>query len=52
MSVREQEAFLSRPTWYEMTLMEEEHKYPDQSSATKVAGSSSLEGATTEGERT
>jgi hypothetical protein len=40
-SVREHEALLSRPTWYEMTLMEEEPKYPDQSSIAVVAGSSS-----------
>jgi hypothetical protein len=43
-SMREQEALLSKLTWYEMTLMEEEHRDLDQSSAAKVAGSSSSEG--------
>jgi hypothetical protein len=49
---------VKRLSWYEMTLMEEENRYPGQSSTTEVAGSSisegagssSSEGATTEAE--
>ena len=46
-SSEEREALLTRSTWYEMTLMEEEHRYPNLSSTTEVAGASSLEGAAT-----
>lgn len=44
---REREALLSRSTWYEMTLMEEEHRYLDQSSTTEVVGASNSQGAST-----
>ena len=46
-SVREQEVLLRRLACYDMTLMEEEHRYHDHSEAAKVARSSSLKGTTT-----
>jgi hypothetical protein len=44
-SMREQEAHLSRPMRFEMTLMEEEHMDLDQSSVQVVGDASSSEGA-------
>jgi hypothetical protein len=44
-SMREQEAHLSRPMRFEMTLMEEEHMDLDQSSVQVAGDASSSEGA-------
>ena len=43
----EHDASLCRPTWYEMTPLDEENKFPYQSPTQVAKGSSSLEGATT-----
>lgn len=42
---------LSRFTLYEVSLMDEDHLYRDQSSTTKTVGSSNSQGATTVSER-
>ena len=48
---REREALLTNPTWYEMTLMEEEHMYHDKSPTQVLGESSNSKGATTTVER-
>ena len=35
--MREQEVVVSRPTWFEMSLMDEEHQDPDHNSTVQVA---------------
>ena len=47
MLVKEHEALLSRPTWYEMTLMDEERRLSDQSAADVAKKFSSSEEAVT-----
>ena len=48
---REHEALLSRFTQYEISLMDEDHRYRDQSSVAEITGSSSSKGAVTAEER-
>ena len=43
---REHEALLSRFARFDISLMDEDHRYRDQSFATKIAGSSNSKGAT------
>ena len=51
MTEREHEALLSKFAEFEISLMDDDHRYCDQSFAAEIAGSSSLEGATTMAER-